>query len=428
MNKKIAVVGLVVLAALVLAAILQFARFGEKYISAVDRPAALPESVSSGIAQDPIKPDIDNGSVAAVAQDPKFVLGQTDTAESPGSSAASENKTPVAIKCLPAPPISGLDLAKNSQLRQLEIYQEFCSSKVFSDLNVFTNLPASVDESVEMADQMGEVLQEFRIYGVSPIVIVEPVDSNGDFISFKEIGSGAFDAALNAYFSSLKLSGADDQNIGLWVPFPEPNINEWGPNNNRPGDFSAAFNRYAAIFKRNFPQGRLSPLLDNYTYDPENDDYSITSLHPYLEGLNKAYLWGFGLQGFPSAEDGPNIAAPAFLDLKLASDSALLLGVKSIWLNTGTFATAKAESGNLVRLSADDRAAMLNSILANASDLKNRGYRVAINLFAQDKRETDEGIDWSYLKTAADQEALFALISNAAKAGIPLWFYDDLSE
>jgi len=358
----------------------------------------------------------------------KSVPGQTLGPDPIPPSVPREKEVPVAVKCRPEAAINGLAVAQDGQLRRLAVYQDLCGSRTFDQMMVFTYLPKTKPEAAEMAAKMSLLLNEYYFYGIAPVVIVEPVDENGDFVLFKGIADGEYDSALDGYFSALKEAGATGSIMGLWVPLPEPNINEWGPNNNDPDGYVAAFNRYAGILKNYFSDGRLSVLLDSQTYDQKTGDYAAVSLEPYLKGLDKTYLSAFGLQAFPDTDKDVSNDAGFAIDSKLAVESAKQIGVGSVWFNTGTYSTARSETGDIIDMPAADRTKILEEILRKAVIVKSLDYQTTINLFAEDKSQIDERIDWSYLKTAKDRQTLLDFITRVNLAGIALSLYDSVDD
>jgi len=368
------------------------------------------------------EPKTENG------QSLKPVPGQTLVRDPIPPSVPREKEAPGAVKCRPEAAINGLASAQDGQLRRLAVYQDLCGSRAFDQMMVFTYLPKTKPEAAKMAAKMSLLLNEYYLYGIAPVVIVEPIDENGDLVLFKGISGGEYDSALDGYFSVLKEAGATGSIMGLWVPLPEPNINEWGPGNNDPDEYVAAFNRYAGILKNYFSDGRLSVLLDSQTYDQKTGDYAAVSLEPYLKGLDKTYLSAFGLQAFPDTEKDVSYDADFVIDYKLAVESAKQVGVGSVWFNTGAYSTARSETGDIIDMTAADRAKILEEILRKAAIVKSLGYRITINLFAEDKSQTDERIDWSYLKTAKDRQTLLDFITRVNLAGIALSFYDSVND
>jgi hypothetical protein len=140
------------------------------------------------------------------------------------------------------------------------------------------------------------------------------------------------------------------------------------------------------------------------------------------------------LQGFPWAppanQSGPNEYDPSvYLRTDLAAQAARVLGVNNIWLNTGTFHQIYTQdSAKTVTMSPLERQTILAGVLTQAKDLDQQGFSVAIHLFAQNKANTAEAIDWSYWQTQPgdeqDGDVLTTFVHNLNQAGIPLWLFD----
>lgn len=314
--------------------------------------------------------------------------------------------------CSAKPP---LDLSSTSdpQLTKLAAYQAACGSFVTDQMMIFTNMPKDNTVAKKNGEEMAETLKDFSSHGVRPIVIAEPVTDWG-LIDYEEFKTGFYDQWIDTYFATIKNSGISDEEMGTWIPFPEPNLPYWNHANAKPQDFSAIVNQYLASFKKHFPTAKASVMLNSATY--ENDDFDwrngeYVSLLPYVEGLNKSYIDSFGLQGFPwsppADESGVAInQAAEFLPIRLITEAAQSLGVNKVWLNTGTFGLKYTDDNKrTVFVSPGKRQAVLSSIVDVATRLKNSHYEVSINLFAEDKSSTTEATDWSYkVDPAATQE------------------------
>jgi hypothetical protein len=124
-----------------------------------------------------------------------------------------------------------------------------------------------------------------------------------------------------------------------------------------------------------------------------------------------------GLQGFPwyPTEEGdsrsPVISADTFAPAYLVDEMAKSLGVNEVLLNTGSFRHSKADNGGDVTVTTLDRQKTLNSIVQEVSKLHSMRYAVTVNVFAENKFDTKEGVDWSYWQpgayTSSEHTALF---------------------
>ncbi len=309
--------------------------------------------------------------------------------------------------CSNQPQIADLLKSTDPHLRKLGEYQVVCSSKVTDTVMIFTNMPKDSVVAKQNADVMATQLKEFARYDIKPIVVVEPVTDWG-LIDFQEFRGGFYDGWIKDYFDELKAQGLTDEQMGTWVPFPEANLPYWNHQNATPEDYAQVVNIYLRTLKTDFPLAHGSILLNSATY--ANDDFDwrsgeYISLTPYLTGIQTGLVDSLGIQGFPwsppATTPGPGVFdAAEYVNPELAIEAAETLGVKNIWLNTGSFSRKYTlDSQNMVIFSADKRKDVLNGIVAEAMKLRDKGYNVSINLFAEDKSATDEATDWSYWHT-----------------------------
>ncbi len=351
----------------------------------------------------------------------------------------SQPKVTVAqeFRCDDGKPIPDLAKANVPELKKLAEYQEICHSKVTSTLMIFNDMPNSEAEARDKATKMAATLKDFALYDITPLVITEPVTSWGD-IDFTEFKSGFYDQWIAIYFQTLKAQGVTDEQMGIWVPFPEANLPYWNRNNASPADFGVIVNKYLGTGRQSFPKLRGSILLNSATYSADDFDWArgeYLSLVPYVKAVDKNLVESFGLQGFPwmppANRGGAGIFdASEFINHKLAQEAATTLGVKKIWLNTGTFGTKYAgDATKRTIVTPERRTDILNGILVQASELKNLGFEVAINLFSEDKSEADEATDWSYfnsqtVQTSPASPVFTNFAARAHEKNISVWLFD----
>jgi len=281
------------------------------------------------------------------------------------------------------------------QLRAVTEYEKACGSVFLDDMMLFTNMPISVPNAQEAADKMAIRLREFHAQDISPIVIAEP-DSDWGLIDFEEFARGDYDEWTKAYFQRLKDNDISAKMLGLWIPFPEPQQEVW--NHSTPDAFAHSVNRYFKIVRAVFPDARTGILLDSQL--GEGTDQA--QLLAYTRLVDNALVDVAGLQGFPwyPTEDGdtrsPITSASTFIPAYLVDEMAKSLGTKEVLLNTGSFRHRKADNGGDVTVTTDSRMATLNSIVHEISKLRRMQYSVTVNVFAENKLDTKEGVDWSY--------------------------------
>ncbi|MBX4201858.1 hypothetical protein KW803_03125 [Candidatus Saccharibacteria bacterium] len=329
------------------------------------------------------------------------------------------------------PAHTGLANSSNSELKKLAQYEQASGGAVASGMMYFTDYPDNVAGAKGYASHMYSTLKEFAKYGITPLIIMEPSNSNG-ILSFSNYRNGAYDGILDTYFQALKNLGLSDSEMGIWTYFPEANLPEWGPVD--VADFAPNITRTVNIQKKYFPSSRASIMLDAESYPAGSTNWSngsYVSLAPFVSGIPSGLLDSFGLQGFPwvpaanKTGQASSINPGVYLNSSLAADAANRLGVKYIWLNTGSPAAMYTNNpSQIVYFSASQRQAMLNGVLNQALKLKNSGYGVAVNLFSEDKSNTSRAIDWSY-KTATDQIVFENFAGQLNANHIDMWLFDN---
>lgn len=318
--------------------------------------------------------------------------------------------------CSTQPKLGGVSASTEPHLQKLAEYQSVCQSGVADELMLFADMPKDAIDATQRAKVLATTLNEFGVNGVRPLVMVEPVTDWG-LIDFKEFDSGFYDQWLAIYFQTLKVNGVTEAEMGTWAPFPEANLPYWNNASATPKDFSNVVNRYLRIMKDTFPNAQGTVLLNSATYETtdfqwQNGEY--ISLREYVKGLDKTLVTSFGLQGFPwmpeASQTGPGIFdASEYLNYRLASEAADILGTKQIWFNTGTFQSKYTlDRERTVFVTPSKREDMLNGILNEALKLKDKGYVVRINLFSQNKSKDAEATDWSYWSTVTQSQSSHA--------------------
>lgn len=337
--------------------------------------------------------------------------------------------------------IAHLDQAANANLRKLAEYQQVCGSNPAARSMIFTGMPNSDPAAVQSATAMAKTLKEFAYYGVKPLVVMEPTTDWGS-IDFQEFKSGFYDKWLNTYFMTLKQQGVTDGQMGMWVPFPEANLPYWNHQNSKPADFAINVTKTVSIQKHYFPKSQASIMLNSATY--ENDDFDWTrgeyrSLTPYVKDIPKGLIDSFGYQGLPWAppanQPGAGVLdANEYLNAQLAKEAADQLGVKSIWFNTGTFGRKYTlDADKAITISPERRKDILTAVEVQAKKLRDQGYTVAVNLFAEDKSAAKEATDWSYWPTNGAKNSPASLVfadfaTDLHREQIELWVFDTMHD
>lgn len=323
--------------------------------------------------------------------------------------------------------------ARTPQLRKAAQYEQLCHGKVFERVSFFIPTPTTVSQAQAQVMDDATTLKEFALYGVKPLVFMEPSNDSGN-LDLNQYRSGAYDAALDAYFSGLKSAGVSSAMMGMWTYLPEGNLPIWSSVD--PATFGANVTKTAQIQKKYFPTSQSTILLDSETY-PSATSWSngrYVSLSSYVQSIPKGLLDSVGLQGFPwtppANQGGGALYDPkVYLRTDLLSEAAHALGVGSVWVNTGTFSRKYTQnSSQTVTVSPTSRQTMLNGVISQVKGLQAQGFGVAVHLFAEDKSTTDEATDWSYWQASPSSDpntAVFTTLAHdAASANISMWLFD----
>lgn len=334
--------------------------------------------------------------------------------------------------------IEAMEKSNDPVLKKMAQYEKCCGS-IFAQVLIFTATPKDAGQAVELAKELSVRLKEMEQAGVSPIVTAEPMDIDGKPLSYRRLAKGEYDDVLRNFFSKLKAEGVTEAQIGMWIPLPESNLNEWGGENVGPEVFGPAYNHYSAILREYYGGVRISLLLDNETYNPKTDENELISLLPWTAVVDKKYVDSFGLQGYPwvapaNEGDEKDFDAASFLNANRAIEAARSLGANNIWFSTGTI--SKMFSGSpdtIVNIDASQRALMLDGILGQAKTAATSGFKVMVCIFAEDRRNTEEETDFSYWGedgdlSGADAQAFKNFAVKATADGIPLAIYDSMPD
>lgn len=326
-------------------------------------------------------------------------------------------------------PIKQRPSTNDPQLKAVPEYEKACKSAFISDMMLFTDMPISTPDAIAAADKMAVRLKEFRAQAIRPIVIVEP-DSEWGLVDFHEFATGYYDDWIKSYFERLKQDGITDDNLGLWIPFPEPQQPYWN-NNGDPDDFALSINRYFKQLRASFAAGHAGILLDSQAGETDK----APQLLAYTRLIDNSLVDVAGLQGFPwypaspDSKQKPITSASEFAPASLLDQVAKSLDTKNVLLNIGTFRHKKADDGGNIAVTTTDRQASLNSIVREVTNLRNENYDVTVNIFAENKFDNKEGVDWSYWQPGryqnSEQALLFThFVSDIRNSGSTISIFD----
>lgn len=344
-------------------------------------------------------------------------------------------------KCSNEVEIKDLSKAQDLRLRKLSEYQTICKSLASQKLMIFIEMPNDNIVAKTEAKKLAVTLKEFSKYKITPVVIIEP-NTKWGLVDFLEFNTGFYDAWIKTFFATLKSEGIKDDQMGIWVPFPEANIPTWNKAGSTPHDFALAVNKYVKIMRSEFPNTHASILLNSATYDVADYDWAYgeyISLLPFVKDIEPGLINSFGLQGLPwiPAKNSPSnsLTDPSqYLNYLQATEAAEKLGVKEIWFNTGTFgAKYTQDSTKLVIIDHLVRKTILDGVLSEAQKAQDRGFKVWINLFSENKSDTPETTDWSYwhntkVLNTKEQSIFKDFIAELNQNKIGVSFYDSYPE
>lgn len=340
-----------------------------------------------------------------------------------------------ALKCNNGNPArAALFVSKDPVLGKLAEYESYCRGEVTNTMMLFTAMPATENEAISLSQDTAKRLKEFAKYNITPFILFEPPVTP---TIIDELNGGNYDEVLAKYYRSLKDLKVTDSQMGTWVLFPEANTPTW--HNTTPETYRSNVTRLAKLQKQFFPFSNISILLNSRTYESSDVNWNggqLKDLKPYIANLPKGLINSFGYQGFPSVSEADashrysQMDAKDFLPAKIATDAAKTLGLKNIWINTGTFSRIYTNDTKAqVTVSSSQRANTLNTIREQAQLIKAAGYDVTISLFAKNKSRESEHIDWSYPLVTQDiptnnDQTLKLFIKGLRDKNIEFSFYD----
>jgi len=329
---------------------------------------------------------------------------------------------------------AGLISSTIPQLQKLAEYEQVCESAIIDRLSFFTAIPTTLQQASDYANDVATRLNEFGANNIKPLIFFEPTN-NGSLIDMLAFQSGAYDPALDAYFSALKTAGITDQAMGIWVPFPEGNIPVWTSVN--PNVFADCVTKTITYQKKYFPNSKAGILLDSITY-PVSKSWSggqAVSFMPYIKNIPNGLIDSFGLQGFPwsapANQSTETNGTPAnYLRVDLAAEAAHYLGISDVWLNTGSFSSKyTGQAGLQVTVTPEQRLNLLHESITQAKKLQAQGFMVSIHIFAEDKSLVPEATNWSYWSSSSINSSLStsvfkSFVNEAQASNLSLWLFD----
>jgi hypothetical protein len=333
-----------------------------------------------------------------------------------------------------SPGRASLSVSADPILSKLAEYEAYCGGEVVDKMMIFAAMPTSENQTTLLTQDIAMHLKEFAKYNVTPLVLFEPPVTP---TIINEFSTGKHDVVLTTYYQKLKELNITDKQMGTWVLFPEANTPTW--HNTDPTTYSLNVTKLAKIQKQFFSSSNLSILLNSRTYKSDDSNWNhgeLKDLKPYVATLPKSLIDSFGYQGFPSVakanapQQYSQLDAKDFLPSDIATNAAMMLGTKNIWINTGTFSRIYTNDKKAqVTLSSSQRTNTLDSTLKQSKLIKDNDYNVAINLFAKDKSNDSEHTDWSYSlshnqSSDTDGRVLRSFLEKLRTENLNLYLYD----
>lgn len=314
----------------------------------------------------------------------------------------------------------GLKDSSDPELRQLAKYEAMLGHGL-EHMTLVTDLPRNTEEAKSQAETMRRRLLEWGKRGIKPIVIMEPRhgEENAElsklhspaYIGIAEAAPGV----LDTYFRTLRWAGISDEQMGTWIPYPEPNVSKWAGGVTDSDTFRANVTGAAQCIKAHFPNAKVSVVLDSAPYSTEHSTKS--HLLQYVKGINHPndptssnLIDSFGIQGLPQ---GYKDRAERFLSAQATIACANELGVKDVWVTTGSAAGHTASGGGRLTFSDATRGGQLWDELQQLRLMQAAGLNVGVNLFARN----EGGVDWSYSRNTHALGLLEAALTATSRAG-----------
>jgi hypothetical protein len=323
----------------------------------------------------------------------------------------------------------GLSNASEPGLRKLAQYEQICDGKPESRAGLFLPTPSTTEQAQAYAADTATTLEQYRQYGVSPLIFLEPATKSGDKLNLSAYAAGDYDSVLSAYFTQLKSNGVTDDELGLVTLLPEGNIPEWTSVD--PGVYGAVVGRTASSLKAVFPSAKAAILLDSRTY-PSNayENPSYVSWEPYISTLPKGLIDSVGLQAYPEAN---NTDLDTYMRTDFLIEAAASLGVKDVWVSTGTYESlTEPSTDKVVHMSIEQREQILNQVAERMKAVRSKGYDTSVMLFAENKSTSAEQTNWSYWPQRDTNGPGVPLVQDFIQKlqanGLQFWVYDSYED
>lgn len=297
--------------------------------------------------------------------------------------------------------------SSNRHLIKLNQYQSICRSKISSELMIFLPTPTSLDSALEISVDLFDNAKTFAKHGITPLVVMEPSDIEGNLISFRQLANGKYNHWISKMFANLIKLGTTASELGTIVLLPEANTPIWNFAGTKDSDFSVIFNNIAGSIKNQYPTAKLSLMLNSSSYTPNDTEWDNPLNKSYLDytrGIKQGYLNSVGLQGFPYISKRTKklfkINEPKnYLPVDKIAEVANFFNLKRIWINTGSFVEKYNSPNEKQTISTAELLWQTQRTAELAGNLQQKGYNVSVNYFLADKLNLGEQTNWSLLNS-----------------------------
>jgi hypothetical protein len=134
----------------------------------------------------------------------------------------------------------------------------------------FLKMPTDETSAAELAERTANFARDCAAAGVSPRFVMEPVNAEGEGIDLNKIIDATHTDALRNYLQNLKEQGVTGEQLGTFIPLPEPSVPEEWNGSNDAGLFRRNFTAVASTIKDVFPNTQICMMLDSASF-PSGD-------------------------------------------------------------------------------------------------------------------------------------------------------------
>jgi hypothetical protein len=310
------------------------------------------------------------------------------------------------------------ELAKSSdsQLRKLSQYEKQYGYGFAGNI-LRTGMPHTLEDATKQGDAMAKRLKEYKKQGIQPTVLFEPSHNtaSGNQLDLKTLNNKKnteqYQAVMDTYFAEIQNAGVTDKDMGVWVPFPTPDVAA----GKKGGVTDPELFKQNAVPVMQAIKTHFREALVAVTFDPQHDGAA------YVDGIPDGLVDIVGIQSFPeSPYDHPS----DYLSAQSAMAAASKAGAREIWFNTGSAAEYRQPNGSMLSASTADRADQLKGVFDEMGEASKKGFGVYVNIVVEDDSKRG-GSNWGY-SNPADISLMKTALADAQQVHYPVMFYDGI--